>query len=186
MSKKVGIICSSSENIDDYYKSVARSVSNYFAQEGYDLVFGGSSKSMMGICYDEFSKNNRKVYAFTTNKYADELKELEPYAGVICESTFDLKKRLFENSDIIVALPGGIGTCSEIFSFIEEKRSNNRTVPFEIYDEDGYYLPLVEFISILQLKGMADMDIENEFNISHNKDELIEHIENYNKVKGIR
>ena len=45
------ILSSSREEIDPYYKSIARSISSFLAKSECDLVFGAASSSMMGICY---------------------------------------------------------------------------------------------------------------------------------------
>ena len=177
--KYVGIIASSNENIDDYYKSIARGISHELASRGFNLSFGGCYTSMMGIAYQEFINQNRAVNAFTTAKYKDDLTMLDKARGIVCETTFDLKKELFENSDIIVVLPGGIGTYSEVLSFIEEKGRNDKNIPIEIYDEDGYYLPLIETLKIMELKKFNDDSVYNLFNVSHNIEEFREHIDNY-------
>lgn len=175
----VAILTSSSNKIDAYYLSIARSIANYLASSGFDLVFGGCSTSMMGICYHEFADQGRNIYSFTTQKYTDDIINLEHAKHYIRETTFDLKKSLFENSDLIVALPGGIGTLSEILSFIEENRSNDKKVPIEIYDEDGYYQKLFEMLEVMQENKFLNSNITDFINISHNKEEFLEHINNY-------
>ena len=130
------ILSSSRDEINDYYKSISRSISNYLAANDCDLIFGGASTSMMGICYQEFKKFDRKIYAFTTPKYVNDLKNLDCSKKIICQTTFDLKKSMFENSDLIVCLPGGIGTISELLSYIEEERSNDMNIPIILYDEN--------------------------------------------------
>ncbi len=177
--KYVTIITSSNNNVDEYYKMIASNISKYLSDLGLNLSFGGCSTSMMGITYNEFVKNGRKVKAFTTKKYQDDLIMLPKAEGIVCETTFELKKQLFENSDMIVVLPGGIGTYSEVLSFIEEKRSNDKNIPIEIYDEDGYYLPLIETLKIIELKKFSDDSIYSMFNISHDLEEFKEHIESY-------
>lgn len=158
----VMILSSSKEEINDSYKSIARGISNFLARDGYDLVFGASSSSMMGICYQEFIKNGRDVYAFTTEKYIDDLSNLSIAKHYVRETTFDMKKSMFENSDIIVALPGGIGTLSEILSFIEENRSNDKNVPIVMYDEDGFYQKLFDLLEDMVKKGFIS-DCINEY-----------------------
>ena len=54
---EVMIISSSKEQIDDYYKSIAKSIASYLAMNNCDLIYGASSNSMMGICYNEFVFN---------------------------------------------------------------------------------------------------------------------------------
>ena len=146
----VAILSSSSKEIDNYYLSIARSVAGSLADTNFDLVFGGCSTSMMGVCYQEFASKGRNIYSFTTEKYANDIIELPLAKHYIRETTFDLKKSIFENSDLIVALAGGIGTLSEVLAFVEENRSNDKNVPIIIYDENNYYKFLLEELGLMQ------------------------------------
>lgn len=177
------ILSSASTNIDPYYVSVARSIAGYLAKNEFNLVFGAASFSMMGACYEEFIRYDREVLAFTTEKYKSDLDNLDGSKKFVRETTFDMKKSMFENSDLIVVLPGGLGTLSEVLSYIEENRSNDKTVPIEIYDEDGYYQKLFEMLEIMKDKKFVSGDITDYVNISHNKNEFEEHINNYVYMK---
>lgn len=175
----VAILSSSCDKVDDYYKSIARSISGILARNEYNLVLGGSCNSMMGVCYDEFKKQGRDILSFTTSKYADQIDNLSYAKNYIRDNTFDMKKGMFENSDLIVILAGGIGTLSELFSYIEENRSGNNYVPIEIYDEDGYYKDLFLLISKGIIDGFISDDIYNYFNVSHNREEFEDHLAKY-------
>ena len=180
---KAGIISSSNKNIDSKYLEIAKEVSDVLIENDYDLTFGGCSTSMMGVCYNEFKSNNRNILTLTTKKYENDLVNLEYGDKIICDTTFDLKKNFFENSDIIVVLPGGIGTFSELFSFIEENRSNDQEKHIEIYDEDGYYLPFIEMLQIMIMNKFNDADILDYFKVSHDLDEFKEHLNMYKQGK---
>ena len=173
------ILSSASTDIDPYYISIARNISKYLATNEFDLVFGGASFSMMGACYDEFARLGRNIYAFTTEKYISDLENLSNAKCYIRQTTFDMKKAMFENSDLIVVLPGGYGTLSELLSYIEENRSNDQNIPIEIYDEDGYYQKLFEMLEVMKNNNFTSNDIKDYVNISHNKNEFQEHIDNY-------
>lgn len=166
------LILSSSKDVDPYYLSIARSISSFLAQNECDLVFGASSNSMMGVCYQEFSSNNRNIYSYTTNKYVSDLDNLNASKKFIRENTFDMKKDMFNNSDIIVCLPGGIGTLSEILSYIEEKRSNNKDIPIIIYDENKFYEKFLEYIDKLYGEKFIDYSIYEMFDITKNREEF--------------
>lgn len=166
------IISSSRDEIDDYYKSIARSISNFLAYNECNLIFGGSSSSMMGICYDEFSRLDRNIYAYTTSKYIDDLKNLKNAKPIICETTFDLKKHMFENSDLIICLPGGLGTISELLSYIEEKRSNDRDIPIIVYDENNYYKNFFNMLNETIINKFSDNNIYLTFDLATNVEEF--------------
>ena len=173
------MLSSVSTNIDPYYVSMARNIAKYLADNGFDLVFGGASTSMTGVCYEEFVKNNREIYLFTTEKYLSDLVNLPKAKPYIRETTFDMKKSMFENSDLIVALPGGYGTLSEILSYMEENRSNDKCVPILIHDEDKFYDKLFETLDIIKDKGFASSDVRDLVSISHNKDEFDQEINKF-------
>ena len=166
------ILSSSREEIDPYYKSIARSISSFLAKSECDLVFGAASSSMMGICYEEFVKNNRNVYSFTTKKYIDDLKKLDKSEHYIRETTFDLKKDMFFNSDFIVYLPGGVGTISELLTYIEEKRSNDSDKPIIVYDENNFYDKIIESLKELVNEGFVSEDIFDMFKIIKNPNDF--------------
>jgi len=173
------ILSSASTDIDPYYISIAKGISKYLAENEFDLVFGAAAHSMMGVCYYEFIRHNRIVYAFTTEKYQNDLENLKQAKHFIRQTTFEMKKSMFENSDLVVVLPGGIGTLSELLSYVEENRSNNKDIPIEIYDEDGYYQKLFEMLEFMKEKKFVSGDITNLVSISHDKYEFQEHINKY-------
>lgn len=177
------ILSSSREEINPYYKSVAKSISNFLATNECDLVFGACSTSMMGICYQEFVKQNRNIYSFTTKKYVDDLNNLEKSKHYIRETTFDLKKDMFLNSDFIVCLPGGVGTISELLTYIEEKRSNDSDIPIIVYAENNFYDKTIEVLKELIKEGFASNNIFDMFKIVKNKNEFMDE---YYRVKGRR
>lgn len=180
----VAILSSSSNNIDVYYNSVARSISHNLANNNFDLVFGGCSTSMMGICYQEFASKGRNIYSFTTEKYTGDIVNLPLARHYVRETTFDLKKSIFENSDLIIALAGGVGTLSEVLSFVEENRSNDKNVPIVIYDENHYYDFLFKQLNFMQDEYFLNDDITKWLTIIHNHDGWVSYMENFINEKG--
>ena len=91
---------------------------------------------------------------------------------------------MFENSDLIVCLPGGIGTISELLSFIEEKRSNDKDVPILIYDENNYYKELFDMINKSISNRFTDNSIYNMVSVAHSYREFEDiFIEKRGKIK---
>lgn len=168
---KILILSSSREEINPYYKSIARSIAQYLAPLG-DLIYGAASSSMMGICYDEFVKHNKTIYAYTTPKYIDDLDNLLKAEHFICRDTFEMKQKMFENADLIICLPGGPGTISELTSYIEEKRSNDVDKPIIIYDESNYFKYFYEMYDNFTKQKFASKDIFDMYEVAHNKIEF--------------
>ena len=174
---KVTIGCSSNDNIDDVYKKNSKEIIDYLANQNCDLNWGCASTSIMGICYREFLKGKREIYGFTTSKYASDINNLKGASSVVCDSTFDLKKNLFD-TDLIVMLPGGTGTISEFFTFLEEIRSNDKNVPLIVYNKDRHYDLALSLIDDLIDRKFNSQDIYNYFEVVNSFDEFKKIFEN--------
>lgn len=169
---KALILSSASVEIDKYYLEQAKKISSFLAENNFDLIFGGSCYSMMGCCYEEFTKRGRTVYAFTTKPYVDQLEHLKEAISIVVNTTFDLKKLMFQESDIIVCLAGGIGTLSEILAYIEEKRSNAQDKPIIIYDENEFYKHLMQQLEKCEQEKFVSTSVKNQFIVVHNETEF--------------
>ena len=143
-------ICGSSSNlIADDYKKCTKDICSFLAENNCDLNCGSSSSSMMGICYDVFAKNQRNIYGYTTEKYVSDLDNLSFAKHQIFANTFDMKKQMFNDADFIVVLPGGIGTISELLSYIEEIRSNDINKSIILYNYKNHYDLIIKLIDEL-------------------------------------
>lgn len=169
---KILISSSQNENIDEKYKESARNLCSFLADDKNTLVWGSGCRSIMGIAYDEFAKKDCKILGFTNPKYVDEIELLPKAKHVVLDDTFELKKVLFTEADLIVVLPGGTGTISELFTYIEEMRSNDVEKNLIIYDEYGHFKKTVELIEDLIIRKFNSNSIWDYLHIAHNMDEF--------------
>lgn len=165
---RITISSSSNDLIDNKYKESAIKISNFLAENNCDLNWGSGSNSIMGICYDIFAKHNRNIYGYTTPKYIEEIKKLPKATHTIFDTTYDLKKHIFIDADIIVLLPGGTGTISEFFSYLEEIRSNDINIPLIIYNEHNHFDTTLALIDDLIKRNFNNPTIYNCIKIANN------------------
>lgn len=168
----IGIMSSASCEIDNKYIEEMDKVASYLAKRGYDLVFGAASYSMMGSCYKAFKKENRTIEAHASIKYKDDLNDLPGVIPYIVEDTFKLKKFLFNKSDIILCMPGGLGALSEILSYIEEKRSNDKDKKIIIYNFEHFYDDLLNLFEKRIEEKFISNEIKNMYIVVSSLDEL--------------
>ena len=179
---RVTISSSSNESIDDKYKESARKVCEFLASQGCDLNWGSGSISIMGICYQEFNKQNRNIYGYTSPKYADDIENLPQAKHKIFDTTFDLKKNIFGDADFVVLLPGGTGTISEFFAYLEEVRSNDINKTLVLYNEDHHFDSTIALIEDLIKRHFNSDTIFNYFKVANS---IAEFIDIFNETKGI-
>ena len=63
--------CTAKTNIDKVYIDECSDLIKMIAKlENVDLVYGAYNRGLMGLCYSEFKKNNKKILGVIT-KYHD-------------------------------------------------------------------------------------------------------------------
>lgn len=175
---RVTISAGSSDNIDNMYKDESRKLLEYLADKGCILNWGSGSIGIMGICYDEFTKKGNEIYGYTSPKYADDIDNLPNAKHVIYPDTFELKKNIFTDGELIICLPGGTGTVSEFFAYIEEIRSNDKPKKLVIYNVGNWFTPFKEAIDSLVAKGFNSTSIYNVFDVVDNFEDFKTYFEN--------
>ncbi len=171
---RVAISSSSNELINNEYKEDAVKVCDFLASNGCDLNWGSGSISIMGICYNEFVKYNRNIYGYTSPKYVYELEDLPKAKHNIYDTTFDLKKNIFNDADFIVLLPGGTGTISEFFAYLEEVRSNDVNKTLIIFNKNHHFDSTLALIDDLVKRNFNSNTIYNFFKVANTFEEFKE------------
>lgn len=153
--------CSAKDTLNKKYYTLATNIADILAKRGCRLVFGGVDDGMMGKCFMTFKYHDLPTMGVADISDALALKNLEVDKYEVTQSTFRRTETMFKNSDMIVILPGGIGTFAEIFSLLDEIRTRKINKPFIIVNYNNYYTPLLEFISKSYKEGfISESDLK--------------------------
>ncbi|MBQ9853908.1 MAG: LOG family protein [Bacilli bacterium] len=166
--KTVFIGSSSYETIDKKYIELSKEVALLCVKKDYKLKYGASSKSMMGTIYNTFMGNNKKVLGVQLETYKEDAKDLNCEL-VMVDSTLK-QVEIFSKSDILLFLPGGIGTLNEIVNSITLKRNKEINGKIIIFNYDNFFDYLFKFISSLEEKSFSKK--EELFKIVNTMEEL--------------
>ncbi len=120
---RVFIGCSSFDEIDNKYKKLAYKVSCNLSSS-YDLVVGGTNKGLMKEVMKGFLENNFKVNAICINHFKNDIPHLDKRCNVKVYETLYEQLEEFSKCDLMVFLPGGYGTFTEI-AYIINKKANH-------------------------------------------------------------
>jgi uncharacterized protein (TIGR00730 family) len=72
-----------------------------------------------------------KVFEHETHKSADEM--------VIFKELGSRKAAMLDRSDVVITLPGGIGTLDEVTEVVELRKQKHHDKPIIVLDTDGFY-----------------------------------------------
>ena len=160
--KKIGIFCSASENIDKMYFDSARQIGEWMGKAGKTLIYGGANLGLME-CVARAVKENGSV-----STLLDEV--------IHTRNLSDRKDVITEKSEILVALPGGVGTLDEIFHVIAAASIGYHQKKVIFYNEYGFYNELLAALKTLEDKGFARQSFSTYYETANNLDELKEKI----------
>ncbi len=139
-----------------------------------NLLCGGISSSMMKEVYEIFLNNDKDIRVYTLACYNE---PVIPNMSIL-NSTFDRTKKLYEEADIICVFPGGSGSAAELFSFIEEARTQNAK-PIIIVNSDNFFEAIFMHIKKLIDLGFNKESILDYIDIVNTKKEFIEKVRDY-------
>ena len=182
---KVFIASSANLTIDEKYVNIASQVAELFAIKKFDLMFGAANYSMMGACYEAFVKHNRKIIACTVSKYECDFKKLTKAKCIKTPDTLERFRKLYFKSDFIIILPGGIGTLAEFSSAVEEYRASSGNKRIILFNYDGYYNGLIDWMKQNIDTGFFIDDLTDCFDIVSSIDELEKIVDNYKINYGL-
>ena len=171
--KKIGIFCAASANIDKMYFDSTRRIGEWMGQTGKTLIYGGASLGLMECIASAVKENGGKVIGVVPTI----LEERDSVSTIPDEiiNTIDLSDRkdtIIELSDILVALPGGVGTLDEVFHVISAAAIGYTSKKVVFYNESGFYDELLNALIVMEKKGFAKRPFSTYYYVAYSLDEL--------------
>ena len=170
---KIFVGCSASKDIPDFYFKKIEKLLNKILKEN-DLVFGGCDSGLMGIAYNIAKKNKRKVIGICPDIYKHDFKSLECDLELVTKNIAERTNELILQADIVLILPGGIGSINELFTAIECKRCHEFNKKIIIYNLNGYYDKLLEFLDKIYEEKFARVIDKELYFVTNKEQEIIE------------
>ncbi len=148
MINSVTLFCASSRKTPERYLKLATELSDSLIDNQVGIVYGGGAVGLMGCVADRYIQRGGTI----TGVIPEFMVKVEwAHPGVsdmhIVKDMHDRKKKLIENTDAVVALPGGTGTLEELLEVLALKRLGKYLKPVIILDPDGFYNPLLQLFA---------------------------------------
>ena len=172
---KIGIFCSASTRIDPVYMEAARELGHWIGEQKKTLIYGGSDMGMMDVVSKAAHEQGGTVMGVVPTKLVEK--------GAVSDCldiTFrtdnlsDRKDVMLRESDILVALPGGVGTLDEVFHVMAAATIGYHRKKVVFYNVNGFWNDLIDFLEGLEAKGFTRDPLSNYFSKADHLNELIE------------
>lgn len=178
------VFASSSSRIDPIYGETARHLGSLLAREGIGVVFGGGGIGLMGKLADSVIENGGSIIGVIPGFMKDEGWDHEHVTEMIITPDMgERKKKMFELSDGILALPGGVGTLEELTEAITLKQLSLFHGPIVVLNTRGYYDSLISFFDNMVHEHFLRMEHKAIWEIAGTPEEAISAIKNWSSSK---
>lgn len=152
------------------YVEEAYNLGRQIIKMDFKLDFGLSNSGIMGAVargvMDGWKTKQCKIkglpiQAVTTQEYFDlyprDDEFINQIENVILAKTLEERKQKLLDSDFVVFAPGGVGTLDELaYDCVAMQDGFLPIKPFILYNIEGYFHHLLEYMKEISLKGFAD------------------------------
>ena len=168
--------CGALEPQNEIYRDAAVKLGNFIAENNHNFVFGGCNKGMMGIIYSIVadSKETSKIYVSTCDAYKHESTEIFYNAISIYDTVEERTYGYIIFSDVLVFIPGGFGTVTELMMSIEAARAHEHGMFIVIANINGFFDPLLEMFQKIYDDGFGKETIKDIYTVTSSIDETLD------------
>ncbi len=163
--KAIAVFCGSNFGVAPAYKEAAAALGREIAARGLTLVYGGTTKGLMGVVADAALADGGSVVG-VINRRLHERGHM--HQGLtrheVAANMRERKARMGELADAFIALPGGLGTLEELLEAATLTQLGDHIKPCAALDVGGFYQPL---------RAMLDMAVGQGFMKAEHRDMII-------------
>jgi len=152
---KICVFCSANQQIDPAFFSMTEELGKWAAKNGHTIVYGGVNQGLME-CVGKAAKENGGRTIGVVPTVVEKTGRTSDYVEIEipCDNLSDRKQLMMDQSDVFIALPGGIGTIDEIFTVASSATIGYHNKPVILYNMKGFWNALIALLDDLQDKGM--------------------------------
>jgi uncharacterized protein (TIGR00730 family) len=124
---------------------------------GWDIIYGGSSKGVMGACCAATKEAGGKITGVLPRKVFDLNHYDKSIEMLVADTMADRKGHFWDKSDAFICLPGAYGSMDELFEVLTlTKLGYLEPKPIVVFNQNGIYNPLIALFSNMVLHGLMD------------------------------
>jgi uncharacterized protein (TIGR00730 family) len=181
MIKRATVFCASSTKIDERYTEEAYKLGKLLAGRGIELIYGGGKVGLMGAVSSGALDAGGKVTGIIP-EFMDglELGRQDIYELRIVRDMHERVKMLIEDSDIIIALPGGVGTFDELMQAIAWKTLGLIIKPVLLVNTNNFFVHIINALEDAEQQGFMHVANKNLWQAVETSEQVLQFIDSNN------
>ena len=186
MIKNICVFASSSNYLAEVYYEDSKELGKLIGQNGYNIVYGGSTLGMMWACAEQVKLNGGKIYGVMPQRLVDmgcRTDNCDEFH--LAQGMRDRKQTMDDLSDAIIALAGGFGTLEELAEMIVQKQLGYNKKPIVILNTNNFYDKLLEFFDVIIEEKFANKISKELYFVAKTPQEAIDYIKTYKEPERL-
>ncbi len=153
--KNVCVFCGSATGANPLYAQAARELGRALAARKFGLVYGGGRVGLMGeVASAALAAGGTVVGVIPHSLALKEIAQEDCTELVVVNTMHDRKALMADRSDAFVAMPGGYGTCDELFEILTWAQLGIHRKPVAVLNTSGFFTPLFAWLDHIVSEGL--------------------------------
>jgi len=180
MKQKLCVFCGSSSGESNKYRDLAKLLGELMALNDIDLVYGGASIGLMGVVADSILSKGGQAHGVMPKSLAKlEIVHKKLTSMRVVDTMHQRKQKMYDLSDVFVAIPGGMGTMDEYCEVFTWGQIQYHDKPCYILNFEGYYDHFLAHVKHMNKEGFIGDQHMDILKVVTSPLELMDHINGY-------
>ncbi len=181
---RICVYCGSLPGDRAEYTTAARDFGTMLARRGIGLVYGGGNIGLMGaVATAALAAGGEVIGVIPASLMEKELGLRDCTQLRVVNSMHERKQMMVDLSDGFVALPGGIGTCEELFETFTWQQLAFHDKPVGVLNVGGFYDHLLAFLKHATEAGFLRVEHCDSLLVDTDEDALIDRMAGWRPLR---
>jgi uncharacterized protein (TIGR00730 family) len=153
--QSVCVFCGASDTAHPVYLQAAADLGEGLARAGDRLVYGGGGVGLMGAAARAAHAAGGRVLGIMPGFLRSRERLFDEVETLVVTSMHERKQLMYDQSDVFVVAPGGIGTLEEAIELLSWKRLDLHAKPVIFLNLNGFWDHLLDMIRHNVSEGMT-------------------------------
>ncbi len=177
MNSNIGIFCASSDRMEQVYYDEAARLGTWIGQQGRTLVYGGANCGLMETLARSVHEAGGRVLGVVPQILVDNNRVSRFIDEIVLTSDLNQRKQgIIDRSDIIIAMPGSVGTLDEVFTVLAANTIGIHSKKVLFWNINGFWDELFQLFWALKKKNVINKPLEDYVLVADTFDEVIRQI----------
>jgi uncharacterized protein (TIGR00730 family) len=178
--RRICVYCGSNTGARPDYAEAARGLAAVLVQHGLELVYGGSSKGVMGVLADKVLELGGQVHGVIPRQLVDkEVAHSHLTRQHVVGSMHERKTMMASLADGFIAMPGGFGTLEELIEILTWAQLRFHDKPCGMLNVRGYFDHLLLYLDHAEAEGFLRRENRRMLLVDAEAEGLVRQFERY-------